>query len=230
MKLKEIESYHRHVNILVEIKIKEMQYLKGVLRKEAIDPDPIKQFGFWYDEAFVADPDFSNSMTLSTVGVDMRPSSRVVLLKEFGEEGFVFYTNFNSRKGTQISENPNVSLCFFWKDLERQVRIEGKVVKLSSNLADQYFSTRLFESQVGAWVSDQSEVIGSREELDARFSELCSVFSDQEIKRPDYWGGYCVVPVMIEFWQGRPNRVNDRLRYSKTTKDGEIWEVERLAP
>lgn len=155
------------------------------------------------------DPDFSNTMMLSTVGNDLRPSARVVLLKEVKDGGFIFYTNFKSQKGKQIIENPFVSLTFFWKDLERQIRIEGKAVVVSKSESDEYFSSRPFESQIGAWVSNQSEVVNSRAELDEKFIELCGDFADQQVKRPHYWGGFKVIPDRVEFWQGRPNRLND---------------------
>lgn len=204
-----------------------MEYTKSVLLEEMLKVSPMDLFIEWYNDAFIADPDLCNAMLLSTVGLSNIPSARVVLLKEVLDENFIFYTNYKSRKGREITVNPNVSLTFFWASLERQVRIQGICEKTSPLAADEYFASRSFESQVGAWVSDQSEKLNSRKELDDRFNELSEEFSGQEVPRPDFWGGFKVKPFEIEFWQGRPNRLNDRILYALK---GNEWKTERLAP
>lgn len=205
-----------------------MEYNKGILLEADVLQNPMEQFRFWFEEAFSVDPNYSNAMVLSSVDRNNRPSARVVLLKESNDIGFVFYTNYQSRKGEDLSNNPNVSLTFFWQGLERQVRIEGVIEKTSSKDSEEYFASRPFESQVGAWASNQSEVVNGREILDARFEEMKEMFSESVVPKPENWGGYLVKPDSIEFWQGRPNRMNDRLLYRKN--EDLSWKIERLAP
>ena len=199
--------------------------LKG-LHEDDLAPDPLKQFAKWFDEAVSSGLDEPNAMSLSTVFYN-RPSSRIVLLKDL-DEGFLFFTNYNSKKGKDVEINPQVSLNFFWKELQRQVRIEGIISKTSVNESDEYFATRPRGSQIGAWVSDQSEVIESRETIEQKTGIFVEKFDGITIPRPPHWGGYRVIPDYIEFWQGRPSRLHDRLAYKKSTEN--IWNIERLAP
>ncbi|HOX76801.1 MAG TPA: pyridoxamine 5'-phosphate oxidase [Bacteroidales bacterium] len=202
------------------------EYLQGELRTENVLPDPMQQFAVWMDQAILAEIEEPTAMTLATVGPDGAPSARMVLLKGIDEEGFIFFTNYDSRKGQEISRNHRVALVLYWRELERQVRIEGMVFKASGQESDEYFMSRPAESRVNAIISPQSTVIPGREHLENLRKEYFRTFTGEH-KRPPYWGGYHVVPEMIEFWQGRPNRLHDRLRYSR--KGGE-WIVERLAP
>ena len=167
-------------------------------------------------------------MTIATNGNDGFPKSRVVLMKKFTWEGFIFYTNYNSEKGKAIAEDPNICLSFFWHTLERQIIIKGIVEKISENISDGYFESRPDGSKLGAWASDQSEVVDSRETLDKRLKTFEEKYNKKEIPRPEHWGGYLVKPVSIEFWQGRPNRMHDRIRY--TLEEKIDWKIERLAP
>ena len=199
--------------------------LKG-LHEDDLASDPLKQFSKWFDEAVSSGLYEPNAMLLSTVH-DARPSSRIVLLKDL-DHGLLFFTNYNSKKGKDIETNPQVSLTFFWKELERQVRIEGKVSKTSGNESDEYFATRPRGSQIGAWVSDQSEVIEGRETIEQKTSIYEAKFEGITIPRPPHWGGYRVIPEYIEFWQGRPSRLHDRLAYQKNAEG--TWNIERLAP
>ncbi len=209
-------------------KIESKQYGLFELLEGDLDPDPFKQFGKWYDDASEAGFVHPNAFTLATSAADGAPSVRMLLLKDFDENGFVFYTNSESRKGGELSRNPRASICFWWDKLERQVRLEGNVEKVPHSEADSYFASRPRGSQVGAWASHQSSVIVSREYLENRFREIEVEYEDREIPRPPYWNGYRLVPSSIEFWQGRPNRLHDRLRYRKTR--GGDWLIERLAP
>lgn len=188
--------------------------------------DPIAQFGRWFDEAVGAGLIEPNAMTLATADAAGRPAARMVLLKEFDARGFVFYTNHESRKATELAENARASLLFWWDRLHRQVRIEGAVEKVGGADADAYFASRPYGSRIGAWASPQSRVIAGREPLEAREAELCARFPT-EVPRPPHWGGYRVLPDVIEFWQGRPSRLHDRLRYRL---EADAWIVERLAP
>ena len=199
---------------------------KGLLEGD-VAKDPVKQFGKWWDEAVAAQIAEPNAMTLATTSMDAVPSARIVLLKEFSENGFIFFTNYNSYKGQQLSENPKACLLFFWKELERQVRITGLVMKLGQKQSDEYFLSRPEASQVGAWASPQSQVIENRKWLDDEFQKIEKDIKGN-LKRPPHWGGYIVKPVIIEFWQGRPNRLHDRLQY--TLEDDGGWKIERLAP
>lgn len=198
------------------------------LSEQEADPDPIKQFGQWWDEAVHSRIDEVNAMTLATASPDGLPSARIVLLKGFTEHGFIFFTNYESYKGKQLAENPKACLVFLWKELERQVRITGLVVKISNKESDEYFNSRPESSQIGAWASPQSQVIANRQWIDEKFNELVIKLEGTKIERPPYWGGYLVKPVEIEFWQGRPSRLHDRIQYS--LEDNGAWKIERLAP
>ncbi len=198
------------------------------LDEHEISKKPFTQFQQWWDEAIRADIDEVNAMTLATASAEGVPSARIVLLKGYDENGFVFFTNYNSYKGHDLSENPRACLVFFWKELERQVRITGLVQKVSAAESDEYFLSRPSGSRIGAWVSPQSQVIRDRQWLDENEKEQLKKFEGKEIIRPEHWGGYRVRPITIEFWQGRSNRLHDRIQYS-LDEAGE-WKVERLAP
>jgi pyridoxamine 5'-phosphate oxidase len=204
------------------------EYSLQSLSETDVDKDPLKQFSTWWDEAIRSQIDEVNAMTLATASSDGLPSARIVLLKGFDEKGFVFFTNYESYKGRQLAENPKACLVFFWKELERQVRITGLVIKISAAESDAYFQSRPEASRIGAWVSPQSRVIESRRWLDEKFNELVRQMEGTHIQRPPYWGGYLVKPVEIEFWQGRPSRLHDRILYSLTESGS--WKIERLAP
>jgi pyridoxamine 5'-phosphate oxidase len=198
------------------------------LLESDLEKSPVRQFARWFDEAKQRQPIAPEAMTLSTCGADQIVSARTVLLKSFDEHGFVFFTNYNSPKGTQISENPRVSLCFFWNVLDRQVRVGGVAVKTTAEESDAYFATRPRGSQIGAWASSQSTVIPGRGDLDARFAELEACYKERQIPRPPHWGGYRVIPVEIEFWQGRADRLHDRFVYR--LREPKDWIIERLSP
>ena len=197
------------------------------LSESDVSNNPFKQFGVWWNEAIQANLEEVNAMTLSTASKDGRPSSRIMLLKGYDEKGFVFFTNYESNKGKAIAENPNVSLLFFWKELERQVRIEGAIQKLETEYNDEYFYSRPLGSRIGAWASKQSSEIESRAVLEADFKRFANQFDGIDVPRPDHWGGYRVVPDKIEFWQGRSNRLHDRIEY---TLENEAWRIKRLSP
>ena len=199
------------------------------LNKSDVDRNPIKQFERWFQELSAAgvNQQDSISMTLATATKDALPCARIVLMKSFDDQGFVFYTNYDSRKGEELSENPRACLLFYWSPLWRQVRIEGTVERVSREESEQYFHSRPLGSKTGAWASNQSQPIGSREELEKRFEEFDLKFADN-VPRPPHWGGYRVKPEVIEFWQGRENRLHDRLRY--TLQGDGSWLIERLAP
>ena len=203
-------------------------YSSKSLLEGDVAADPIKQFETWWNEALNAKIDEANAMTLATASSDGFPSARIVLLKGFTDSGFMFFTNYKSFKGTQLEENPKACLVFFWKELERQVRITGVVQKASNGASDAYFKSRPFESQVGAWVSPQSQVIESRGWLQLNYDKLFSENDKRDLQRPAHWGGYLVKPVIIEFWQGRPGRLHDRIQY--TLEESGDWKIERLAP
>ena len=208
-------------------------YRKSYEKKELLESNcpenPIELFRDWF---FVADEselvDEANAMTIASIGLDGFPKSRVVLLKKYTWEGFIFYTNYNSEKGKAILNNNHVCLSFFWSGLEQQIIIKGTAEKLAENLSDGYFESRPDGSKLGAWASEQSNVVTSREELDQRLVSFEKQFENQEIPRPEHWGGFLVKPVSIEFWQGRPNRMHDRIRY--TLQKDFSWKLERLAP
>jgi pyridoxamine 5'-phosphate oxidase len=193
-----------------------------------LDPSPFAQFAKWFEEAKRAQPHMPEAMTVSTSTSDGIVSSRVCLLKGFDGRGFVFFTNYNSRKGSDVHENPRASLCWHWPVLERQVRVEGAIVKTTEEESDAYWVTRPRGSQIGAWASDQSRVIMGRGALEARFAELEANYRDRPIARPPHWGGYRVIPTMIEFWQGRTDRLHDRFVYR--LRESKDWIIERMSP
>jgi pyridoxamine 5'-phosphate oxidase len=199
------------------------------LTKASVDPNPIRQFEKWFQElpgAGVSEQD-AISMTLATATRGGLPCARIVLMKSYDDSGFVFYTNYNSRKSAELAESPRACLLFYWSALWRQVRIEGAVEKVSEEESEQYFHSRPLGSKTGAWASNQSQPIANRTELEKRFEEFDSKFGDN-VPRPPHWGGYRVIPEVIEFWQGQENRLHDRLRY--TRKSDGTWLIERLAP
>lgn len=200
----------------------------GELDERNADANPIRQFQRWFDEAVGRSLPLAEAMTLCTATADGKPSARMVLLKSMDEFGFVFYTNYRSPKARELDANPFAALVFYWEPLERQVRVEGKVARISADESDEYFQTRPRESQIGALASPQSAVIDSREVLEQRFRELEEEYRDRTIARPDHWGGYRLVPDRVEFWKGRPGRLHDRLLYEVQT-DGS-WKRSRLAP
>ncbi|MEX0312695.1 MAG: pyridoxamine 5'-phosphate oxidase [Allomuricauda sp.] len=204
-------------------------YEKSELIEGSIKENPMEQFQKWFYEVEATDGlDEPNAMTISTIGLDGFPKNRVVLMKKYTHEGFIFYSNYKSEKGKALNENPVICLSFFWPNLERQVIIKGKAEKIAENLSDGYFESRPVGSQLGAVVSDQSEVIPSREVLEEKLKNLEEKYEGKEIPRPEHWGGYLVRPVSFEFWQGRPNRLHDRIRY--TLQEDFDWKIERLAP
>lgn len=204
------------------------EYTLRELREHEADPDPLRQFDRWFDDAVRSGLVEPNGMTLATVDSSGQPSARIVLLKGFDERGFVFYTDYRSRKGRELEANPKAALCFWWPALERQVRIEGTVQRVTAQESEAYFASRPRESQLGAHVSRQSEPIADAELLRRRLAELEAEYRDRPIPRPPNWGGYRLTPVEIEFWQGRPHRLHDRLRYRRG-EDG-CWRRERLSP
>jgi pyridoxamine 5'-phosphate oxidase len=204
------------------------EYSLHRLNEAEVSENPIEQFELWWRDAIKSELPEVNAMTLATASADGLPSARIVLLKGFYESGFQFYTNYESFKGKQLMENPRACLVFFWKELERQIRITGLVEKLSKENSDGYFKSRPAGSRIGAWASPQSEVIESSEWLVKQANQYETKFADNNIPRPPHWGGYLVRPVTIEFWQGRPNRLHDRIQYTLQESGG--WLIERLAP
>jgi pyridoxamine 5'-phosphate oxidase len=190
--------------------------------------DPITQFGTWWQQVLASEVLEPNAMTLATASADGLPAARVVLLKGYNEQGFVFYTNYKSFKAMHLEENPKACLVFFWPELERQVRITGLVKKVAGAESDAYYNSRPEGSRIGAWASPQSQVVPGRDWLDAQFVQKRTEFEGKEISRPPHWGGYLVQPVVVEFWQGRPSRLHDRIQYS--LQEGGEWKIERLAP
>lgn len=202
-------------------------YAKDVLHKEQLSKDPLDQFDDWFKEMMASNLFYEpTSVIVSTVGEDNFPSNRVVLLKSYDKDGFVFYTNYESEKGKNLAYNPKVSLLFFWDKLEKQVRIQGIVNKISKEKSEEYFNSRPYESRIGAIASSQSSVLNSRDDLINKIEELESLYPDNP-PLPDNWGGYLVKPVKYEFWQGRESRLHDRFKY---TKDGDNWKIDRLFP
>jgi pyridoxamine 5'-phosphate oxidase len=204
------------------------EYIWGGLSEADVDADPIRQFETWFGQALAAKLPEPNALTLATATPDGRPSARTVLLKAFGVAGFTFFTNYDGRKGRELAANPHAALLFFWAELQRQVRVEGTVERVSEAESDEYFRSRPLGSRLGAWASRQSEVIPGREVLEDRVREVAGRYPDGEVPRPSFWGGFRVRPLEIEFWQGRPDRLHDRLRYRRM-EDGS-WRLERLSP
>ncbi len=204
------------------------EYAKKGLNEEDLNINPIKQFELWFNQAIDVNLREPNAMVLATVGNDMMPSTRTVLLKIFDETGFVFFSNYKSKKARDIEQNPKASVLFPWLDLDRQVKIEGNIEKISSKASLKYFLSRPKGSQIGAWVSHQSEVVSSRSILEAKFNEIKNKFVKGEIPFPDFWGGYILKPTKIEFWQAGQDRLHDRFVY--TFQDDNSWKIERLAP
>jgi pyridoxamine 5'-phosphate oxidase len=219
-------NFMEEKNIIMKISHIRIDYTLKSLDVTDVFPSPILQFQKWFEEALQSEVLEVNAMTLSTIRNDGRPNSRVVLLKGV-DEGFVFFTNYHSQKGKELENSPFVAATFFWAELERQVRIMGKVSKISVEESNAYFFSRPFSSQVGAWVSPQSQTIPNREFLERAEKELQQELNPETIKRPDHWGGYRIDADEIEFWQGRPSRLHDRILYKK---EGERWEISRLAP
>ena len=197
------------------------------LDEKTIDRDPIKQFQIWFDEAIAVKLPMPEAMTLATATPDGKPSARMVLLKQVDHDGFVFFTNYNSAKAEQLDANPYAALVFYWSQLDRQVRVEGSVVRTSEQESQEYFRTRPRESQIGAWASAQSQAISSRAVLEQRAQELEAMYSDREVDCPDFWGGYRLKPERIEFWKSRIGRLHDRILYQR---DPFGWSISRLAP
>ncbi len=204
------------------------EYKLQTLSEKDVLKDPIDQFDKWWQEAVHAGIDEVNAMTLATASADGMPDARIVLLKGFDTKGFSFFTNYNSSKGQQLLENPRAALVFFWKELERQVRISGLVSLVSEKVSDDYFNSRPEGSRLGAWASPQSEVIENREWLEENEKKLRGQWAGSSVTRPPHWGGYVVRPVRMEFWQGRPSRLHDRILFS-LQRNGQ-WKIERLAP
>lgn len=204
------------------------EYLRTELLETNLHPDPVEQFRRWFEEALSADLHEPNAMTIATATRDGRPSARVVLLKGFNERGFVFHTNYEGRKGRELEANPNCALAFYWGELERQVRIEGRATRVPDKESDAYFASRPRGSQLGAWASEQSRPVEDRTELERRLKELEEEYEGREIPRPSFWGGFRVEPERMEFWQGRENRLHDRLLYSES--GGGAWKIQRLQP
>ncbi|NWF79093.1 MAG: pyridoxamine 5'-phosphate oxidase [Chloroflexi bacterium] len=204
------------------------EYLLHGLDEREVLADPIAQFRVWFDAAVAAGLPEPNAMTLATVSREGRPAARVVLIKDFDAEGFVFYTNYASRKGEDLDATGVAAMVFYWPELERQVRVEGNVARVAEAESDAYFASRPLGSQLGAWTSPQSRVIAGRAELEARLAEVTQRFGAGPVPRPAWWGGYRLRPLLLEFWQGRPNRLHDRICYQRTPDGG--WQIERLAP
>ena len=213
---------------LLDVAALRREYETEGLRRADLASDPMEQFSIWFTAAIKAELPDANAMSLATATADGKPSVRVMLLKGFDETGFVFFTNYLSTKGRELDENPRAGLTFYWVQLERQIRISGSVEKTSRKDSERYFHSRPVGSQLGAWVSRQSEVIDARRILEARLAEMTERFAGGEIELPPHWGGYRIVPETFEFWQGRANRLHDRFRYTRVG-DGS-WRIDRLAP
>jgi pyridoxamine 5'-phosphate oxidase len=213
-------------DFLQQIRDDHHNFDKGIL-SDHVGNEPFSLFHDWYKEAFDSKQDEAHAFSISTVNVEGKPSSRVVYLKELNDDGFIFFTNYNSQKGKDLEENPFASALFFWNKLERQVRIEGKVEKVSTEISDAYFASRPRGSQLGAWASQQSEKLDNRATLEERLKELAVRFP-AEVPRPPHWGGYCIVPHLVEFWQGRPSRLHDRIIFEKQQENS--WSVYRKNP
>ncbi|MEO0048407.1 MAG: pyridoxamine 5-phosphate oxidase [Pseudomonadota bacterium] len=201
-------------------------YMKGSLSEEDVQANPIDQFRIWFDQAQHAELPEPNAMTVASVDADGKPSARTVLIKEVTNEGFVFFTNYESRKGQALTANPQAALLFFWPELERQIRVEGSVEKISEKESDDYYHSRPLDSRIGAWASPQSQVISGRTQLVTKAAEYALKFALNP-PRPPHWGGFRVKPEALEFWQGRPSRLHDRIQY---LKNNDAWTIQRLAP
>lgn len=204
------------------------EYTLAGLRRADLDPDPIAQFSKWLEQAVAADLPDATAMTVSTVGAKGQPSARIVLLKAVDQRGFTFFTNYDSRKGRELAGNPKAALVFFWPELQRQVCITGTVSKVSREISEEYFNSRPLGSRLAAWVSSQSEIIANREVLEKKLKEVTEKYPGEKVPLPPYWGGYCVAPARIEFWQGRPNRLHDRFEYVR--QPDTKWALNRLSP
>ena len=218
MSLEEIKNYMNQVR---------RDFAERPLTEGSVDNNPFKQYAVWFEEAVnskILDP---YAMCLSTVGLNGQPSSRIVYMRDILDDGFVFYTNYLSQKGKELLSTPKAALNLYWAELERQIRIEGDVVKVSKDISDKYFAGRPKKSQIGAWASLQSDVLTTREELEKRVLNYTELYKDIEVNRPDHWGGYVLKPSKIEFWQGRASRLHDRIVY---VKEGAEWKIERLSP
>ena len=209
-----------------------IDYMRETLDERAAAPDPFRQFERWFGEAVEAQIPEPNAMTLATADAQGRPSARIVLLKGMGTDGFVFYTNFESRKGRELAAQPHAALLFFWRELERQVRIEGSIARVTDAESVAYFTSRPRPARIGAWASPQSEPIDGRAALEARVATIEQRFRDagDAIPLPPHWGGYRLAPAVFEFWQGRPSRLHDRIRYRRDHDESGGWTVDRLAP
>ena len=214
----------------VQLNLQELRrsYLKGGLNEDEVDSSPFKQFANWFEQAQQADLIEPNAMIVATVDAEGQPSTRTVLLKYFDEQGFVFFTNYTSQKAQDMAQNPKVALQFLWLDLERQIKILGTAEKISTAESMRYFLSRPKGSQIGAWVSRQSEIVSSKDLLKMQYEKLKQKFSQGEVPFPDFWGGYRIRPTKIEFWQGGENRLHDRIVYTQQAQDG--WVISRLAP
>ena len=203
------------------------EYTSRSLDEASLPANPLSLLEDWLEEAITAGVPEPTAMNLSTVGKAGRPSARIVLLKEISENGLSFFTNYESKKGVQLLENPNAAITFFWPELERQIRLEGNVEKISEAESEAYFKTRPKESRIGAWASEQSRTLADKKILEEKFNQLASEFTESEIPKPAFWGGFLFIPSLIEFWQGRPNRLHDRILYQS---EGNSWQTSRLYP
>ena len=211
----------------MDIEALRREFKHDELKEENLNPDAIKQFEKWFEQAVHADILDVNAMTLATATKDGHPSARIVLLKGFDEAGFTFFTNYQSKKGQELAENPKAALLIYWKELDRQVRILGEVIKTSAADSDTYFNSRSIESRISAAISPQSQVVESRRWLEEQWVQYLKKIENEDFQRPLHWGGFLLQPKSIEFWQGRPNRLHDRIRYTRSNHD---WLIERLAP
>lgn len=204
-------------------------YQGDLLDEKLVLKNPVKQFEEWFNEAIKSNMPDPNAMALATAGKNGMPSVRIVLLKDFDEKGFTFYTNHNSQKGKEISENPNGSILFFWPQLHRQIRIEGALEQIHPAVSEKYFNERPFESRISAWISPQSAIVDNKAALEKGYKDFEKKYEGKEIPYPTFWGGYCLKPIKFEFWQGQPNRLHDRIQYYLHSED-QLWNIKRLAP